>query len=140
MAVTLTRRRFHSAMSDLAFKVYLDGEIVAKIYEEETITIPLTKSQAILTVKPLFERKVSFKVTDGDDLVLVATRFNKIIYRYFNFYWIFLILSNFVPILDVSSNFFSIILLVLLLSCFLVPIFEFQKIEASQENNPIKIE
>ncbi|MCU9533725.1 hypothetical protein [Streptococcus sp. CSL10205-OR2] len=136
MAITLTRKKIQLTNNDIAFKVYLDGDIVAKIYEEETVTIPLSKSQAILTVKPFLARKVSINVTDGDDLVLVANHFNQFVFRYFRFYWMFLILSIFIPI----PKFILTIFILMLLSAFLFPIFDIKKIEASQENNPIKIE
>ncbi|MCU9533724.1 hypothetical protein [Streptococcus sp. CSL10205-OR2] len=130
MAITLTRKKMSLTIIDTAFKIYIDGDIVAKVYEEETVTILLTKSQATLTVKPFLARKVSINVTDGDDLVLVANRFNRMVYRSLIFYSIIVILSFFVP----KPNFISIILLVLLLSAFLFPVFEIKKIEALEES------
>ncbi|MBJ8349064.1 hypothetical protein [Streptococcus zalophi] len=126
MAITLTRKKFHLGTSDIAFKVYLDGDFVVKIYEEETVTIPLTKSEGVLIVKPFLGTKVSFNVTDGDDLVLVANRFNQILYRYFIFYGIYMLLPISIP------NFISIIFFVLLLSAFIFPIFDIKKLEAFQ--------
>ncbi|MGT2772171.1 hypothetical protein [Streptococcus marimammalium] len=130
MAITVTRKVLKWTLFSFPFKLFLNGKKISKIAENETITIPMIDSNATLSVSPTLGRIVFFKVLDGDQLLVQFNTFGKL-YRL----WPLLL------VLSISMNLFiNIAIFTFILSPFLFPIFEIKKIEASQENNPIKIE